>query len=254
MVNQGGGTNILAATKGAFSNLRGASKWLSPTAVEGSMGLVNTMDIGAECVANPLESRLDDIRKGVDGAAKEDASIHDTYSAHSWADRVDEGEFIPQAPLDLEAEGSKSLNNGSHGGRGGGKSGAQVARGILTNKHSFRPAICGKEGLSLQDQNGDFPLGNSETHGGDGRPTLEKQKGENSGTISLVRPALCCKKGLTKKVTNDQYPMGTSGTYERAGRPSQDKQKADGTATSSSDLGCNRGVANGDQLVGNAIN
>ncbi|KAA8535791.1 hypothetical protein F0562_030775 [Nyssa sinensis] len=150
-----------------------------------------------------LESRLDNISKGVDGAAREDASTYDTYSAHSWADRAEEGEFIPQAMLDFEAKfggfseqpsflmesfhgdlfspsirGRKSLNNGSHGGRGGGESGARVVCGILTDKHSFCPAICSKEVLSLQDQNWDFPLGNSETHGGDGRPTLEKQKGE----------------------------------------------------------------------------
>ncbi|KAA8524190.1 hypothetical protein F0562_010379 [Nyssa sinensis] len=226
-----------------------------------------------------LESRLDDISEGVEGVAREDASVHDTYSAHSWADRAKEGEFIPQVALDLEAEfggflenpsflmesfhgdssspslrGRRNLNNGSHGGRGGGGNGARVAHGIQTNKHSFRQSFCGKEGLSLQDQNGEFPLRNRETHAGNGRPTLEKQKAENSGTIPLVRPAQCGKKGLTKKVTNDQYPLGTSGTLERAGGPSQDNQKADGTATSSSDLGGNRDVGTGDQLAGNVIN
>ncbi|KAA8546954.1 hypothetical protein F0562_003383 [Nyssa sinensis] len=201
-----------------------------------------------------IESRLDGISEGVDGAAREEVSIHDTCSAHSWADRAKKGEFIPQAALDLKAEfegfskdpsflmesfhgdlsspsirGSRSLNNGSHEGRGGGGSGVQVARGVLP---LFYPALCSKE-VSLQAQNGDFPLGNSEIHRGDGQPTLEKQKGENIGTILLVCPTLCGKKWLTKKVANDQYLLGTSGTYERDGRPSQDKQKVDGTATSS---------------------
>ncbi|KAA8517830.1 hypothetical protein F0562_015305 [Nyssa sinensis] len=319
-------------------------------------------------------------REGGDGAAREEASIRDTYSAHSWANRAEEGEFIPQAALDLEAEfggfsanksflkeslhgdssspsirGRRSLYNGSHGGHGGRARGAQVARGIQGQKHSFSSfdkatfsdlrsayvshskglladskggitaihggspmdkasahsahelfsssALCGhemlpldvqhgeyplgnsemhesdgrpsqeeqkgerygvppfstqlyaaKRGLSLKDQNGEFPLGNRETHGGDGRPTQEKQKGETSGTIPLVRPTLCSKKGLTNKVTNDHYPLGTSGTYERDGRPSQDMQKIDGTATSSSDFGGNGVIANGDHLVGNALN
>ncbi|KAA8519128.1 hypothetical protein F0562_013398 [Nyssa sinensis] len=39
-------------TKSAFSDLRGGSRGRSPIAVEGSVGLVNTMDIGAESVAN----------------------------------------------------------------------------------------------------------------------------------------------------------------------------------------------------------
>ncbi|KAA8517828.1 hypothetical protein F0562_015307 [Nyssa sinensis] len=51
-----------------------------------------------------LESRLDDISEGVEGAAWEDALIHDPFSAHSWADREEEGEFIPQVALDPEAE------------------------------------------------------------------------------------------------------------------------------------------------------
>ncbi|KAA8531327.1 hypothetical protein F0562_006036 [Nyssa sinensis] len=174
-----------------------------------------------------LESRLDDISEGVDGDAREDALIHDTYSAHYWLDRAEEGEFSPQVALDHEVEFGgfsedqsflmesfhgdssspslrerRNLNNGSHGGCGGGGGGARVARSIQTNKHSICPAFYGKEGLSLQEQNRQFPLE----------------------------------------------------TLERAGGPSQDNQKADGTATSSSDLGGNRDVAIGDQLVGNVIN
>ncbi|KAA8537210.1 hypothetical protein F0562_029658 [Nyssa sinensis] len=145
-----------------------------------------------------LESRLDDISESVDGHAREDALINDTYSGHSWADRAEEGEFIPQVALDLEAEsggfledpsffmesfqgdasfpslrGSRNLNNGSHKGHGGGGRGARVACGIQTNKHSIRPALCGKEGLSFQDQHRECPLGNRETQGGNGRPSLE---------------------------------------------------------------------------------
>ncbi|KAA8531316.1 hypothetical protein F0562_006025 [Nyssa sinensis] len=51
-----------------------------------------------------LEPRLDKICEGLYGATRKDVSIHDTCSAHSWADRVEEGEFIPQAALDLEVE------------------------------------------------------------------------------------------------------------------------------------------------------
>ncbi|KAA8541464.1 hypothetical protein F0562_025427 [Nyssa sinensis] len=150
--------------------------------------------------------------------------------------------------------GRRNLNNGSHGGRGGGGSSARVACGIQTNKHPIRPAFCGKEGLSIQDQNIEFPLGNRETHGGNGRPTLEQQKGEIRGSIPFVRPTQCRHKGADQKGANNQYPLGTSGTFERAGGPSQDNQKADGTAISSSDLGGNRREAIGDQLVGNVSN
>ncbi|KAA8517835.1 hypothetical protein F0562_015300 [Nyssa sinensis] len=251
-----------------------------------------------------LKSRWDNFSEGVDVAARDDPSIHDTFLAHSWVDHAEEGQFIPQAVLDLEAKFGgfsedpsllmasfnadsssrsirerRSLNKGSHGGRGGGGSSTRVARGIQANKHTFssfdkgggspsqeehtgerygvlplvHPALCGKEGLSLQDQNGEIPLGNRETYGDDGRPSLEKQKGENGGNTPFVCPALCGNKGLSKKVTNDQYPFGTSGTYERDGRPSQDKQKADGTATYSLDLGRNRVIASKDQPLDNAL-
>ncbi|KAA8532248.1 hypothetical protein F0562_032281 [Nyssa sinensis] len=233
MVNQGGGTNIVAATKGAFSDLRGGSKGLSPTAVEGSVGLVNTVDIGAECVANPLSKSW--------GQVVNTNVQHKGFTLEFVAPCVKNDKVVVQHPL--EPWRTWRWKEWCSGGAWD-----------PNQQALFLPRYLWQRGLSLQDQNGDFPLGNSETHGGDGRPTLEKQKGENSGTIPLVRPALCCKKGLTKKVTSDQYPMGTSGTYERAGGPSQDKQKVDGTATSSSDLGGNRGVANGDQLVGNVIN
>ncbi|KAA8532246.1 hypothetical protein F0562_032279 [Nyssa sinensis] len=33
-----------------------------------------------------------------------EALIHNTYSAQSWAEQVEEGEYIPQAAMDLEAE------------------------------------------------------------------------------------------------------------------------------------------------------
>ncbi|KAA8542875.1 hypothetical protein F0562_024027 [Nyssa sinensis] len=170
-------------------------------------------------------------QNGVDGALREDVSIYDRCSTHSWANRAEEGEFIPQAALDLEAEfgsfladpsflmesfhgdssspsirGRRSLNNGNHGGRGGGGSGARVLCGVFP---LFCPAFCGKEGLSLQAQNRDFPLGNSETHRGDGRPTLEKLKGENSGTIPLVQPTFVAKRGRTKKLqmTNTHWVL-----------------------------------------------
>ncbi|KAA8541453.1 hypothetical protein F0562_025416 [Nyssa sinensis] len=93
-----------------------------------------------------------------------------------------------------------------------------------------------------------------ETHGGNGRPTLEQQKGEIRGSIPLVRPAQCGTRVLTKKGANNQYPLGTLRTSERARGPSQDNQKAEGTAISSSDLGGNRRKAIGDQLVGNVSN
>ncbi|KAA8538285.1 hypothetical protein F0562_027892 [Nyssa sinensis] len=51
-----------------------------------------------------LESSLVDISEGDDGVAMDEASIHNTYSAHSWANRVEDGEYIPQTTLDLEAE------------------------------------------------------------------------------------------------------------------------------------------------------
>ncbi|KAA8550030.1 hypothetical protein F0562_001714 [Nyssa sinensis] len=210
----------------------------------------------------------------VHGRAREDDLIHDMYSTQSWADRAEEGEFIPQVVLDLEAEfggfskdimdsfhsdssspslrGRRNLNNGSPGGRRG--SSAWVARGIQTNNHLIRPAFCCKEGLSLQDQNRKFPLGNRETHGGNGRPTLGQKKGEIRGSIPLVRRAQYGTKGLTKKGANNQYPLGTSGTFERARVPSEDNQKADGTAISSSTLSGHRREAIGDQLVGNESN
>ncbi|KAA8517836.1 hypothetical protein F0562_015299 [Nyssa sinensis] len=90
--------------------------------------------------ANVLVSNV----HGDDDVAMDEASIHNTYSAHLWADRVEEGEYIPQAAMDLEAKyggfledpsflmeslhggssspnlrGRRSFNNGSHGGRGG---------------------------------------------------------------------------------------------------------------------------------------
>ncbi|KAA8534655.1 hypothetical protein F0562_032172 [Nyssa sinensis] len=191
-----------------------------------------------------LESQLEEISGGVDGDANEDALIHETYLGHSWADRAEEGEFIPQVALDLESDfggflkdpsflmesfqgdasspslrGSSNLKNGSHGGRGGGGRGARVVRGIKTNKPSIRPALCGKEGLSFQDQHRECPLGSRENQGGN----------------------------------NNQYPLGNLGNFERAGGPSQNNQKADGIAPFSSDMGSHRGVAIGDQLVGKVI-
>ncbi|KAA8529753.1 hypothetical protein F0562_034147 [Nyssa sinensis] len=84
-----------------------------------------------------------------------EASIHNTYSAQSWVERAEEGEYIPQAAMDLEAEyggfsedpsflidslhGGSSLpnlrgrgvfNNGSmHGGHGG-----RAGRGRVATK------------------------------------------------------------------------------------------------------------------------
>ncbi|KAA8534652.1 hypothetical protein F0562_032169 [Nyssa sinensis] len=140
-----------------------------------------------------LESRLDDISECVDGDISEDALIDDTYLG-----RAEEGDFNPQVALDLEAEfggfskdpsflmesfqgdasspslrGSSNIKNGSHRGRGGGGRGAQMARGIQTNKPSIRLALCGKEGLSFQDKHRECPLGNRENQRGNERPSLE---------------------------------------------------------------------------------
>ncbi|KAA8521343.1 hypothetical protein F0562_012019 [Nyssa sinensis] len=127
-------------SRAATSNTNG----LEPT-VQSTLGLRDTPNAFSDAVrpiANQIgESRLNDIREGVDGAARENVSIQDTCSDHSWADRAEEGEFIPQATLDLEAEfgsfsedpsflmesfhgdsssssirGRRSLNNGCHGG------------------------------------------------------------------------------------------------------------------------------------------
>ncbi|KAA8544690.1 hypothetical protein F0562_019463 [Nyssa sinensis] len=101
-----------------------------------------------------LDSSLDDIIERDDGVAMGEASTHNTYSAHSWADHVEEGEYIPQAAMDLEAEyggfledpsflieslpdvssspnlrGRRSFNNGGHGGRDGRERGTWVVRG-----------------------------------------------------------------------------------------------------------------------------
>ncbi|KAA8535795.1 hypothetical protein F0562_030804 [Nyssa sinensis] len=129
-VNQGGGVSILTATKSAFLDLKCGNKGLSPIVVEGNVGLINTVDglklwqirwaamvvqwaaksfyspiISNANISNVhgdhdfsallLESQLDDISEGVDGVARDEASIHNTYSPHSWADRVEEGEYIP---------------------------------------------------------------------------------------------------------------------------------------------------------------
>ncbi|KAA8531313.1 hypothetical protein F0562_006022 [Nyssa sinensis] len=116
--------------------------------------------------------------------------------------------------LSPSIRGRRSLINGSHGGRGGGESSVRVAHGILTNKHSFCLAICGKEGLSLQDQNGDFPLGNSETHKGDGRPTLENQKDLKGGNKRLspiaVRGSMGRVNPMDFGVENRANPLGKS--------------------------------------------
>ncbi|KAA8525781.1 hypothetical protein F0562_007636 [Nyssa sinensis] len=53
-LNQERGMNNLAAFKSAFSDFGSRSKGLSPIAIGGSVGQVNTTDIGAESLANPM--------------------------------------------------------------------------------------------------------------------------------------------------------------------------------------------------------
>ncbi|KAA8517411.1 hypothetical protein F0562_017704 [Nyssa sinensis] len=181
-----------------------------------------------------LESRWDDVSEGVDGDAREDALIHDTYSGHSWADHAKEGKFIPQVALDLEAEfgdfsedpsflmesfqydvsspslrGSSNLNNGSHGGCGGGGRGARVACGIQTNKHSIRPALCDKEEMFFEDQHRECPLDvrGGNTLGVKGVPPMgnplaqgdEVRAVQGSLTTQKVTPPdlMCNSKGLS---------------------------------------------------------
>ncbi|KAA8534650.1 hypothetical protein F0562_032091 [Nyssa sinensis] len=152
------------------------------------------------------------------------------YSAHLWADRAEEGEFIPQVALELVVEfgafsehpsflmesfhgdssspsirGRRSFNNGSHGGRGGGRSGAQVARGIQAKKQSFNSF-----------DKAAFPS-------------------LRSAYVSHSKGLLADSKGA------------------RDGKASQDMQKTDGAATYSSDLGGNGVIASGDQQLGNAL-
>ncbi|KAA8550035.1 hypothetical protein F0562_001719 [Nyssa sinensis] len=92
-----------------------------------------------------LKTRLDDLIEGDDDVAIGEASTHNCYSAQSWAERAEKGEYIPQAAMNLEAayggfsedpsflvdslnggssppnlRGWESFNNGSmHGGHGG---------------------------------------------------------------------------------------------------------------------------------------
>ncbi|KAA8534656.1 hypothetical protein F0562_032173 [Nyssa sinensis] len=224
-------------------------------------------------------------KSGFDGAGREDASIHDKYSAHSGADRAKAGEFIPQATLDLEAEfggfsedpsflmesfhgdssfpsirGRRSLNNGSHGGRGGGmqeyrrsntqeplgcdgrscqrlqekvkSDGAAHYQGIKESRNSALEvysslALCGNERLPLKAQNEEYPLGNSEMHEGDGSSSPEEEKGERYGVPLLVRPAICGQEGLSLKVQNGEYPFGNSEIHGGDGRPSQEERKGE---------------------------
>ncbi|KAA8531331.1 hypothetical protein F0562_006040 [Nyssa sinensis] len=142
--------------------------------VHGEDGMVMEAQGLAESVSSSILNANISI---VHGRAIVDDLIHDTYSTQSWADRAEEGEFIPQITLDFKAEfggfsedpsflmesfhgvssspslrGRRNLNNGSHGGRGGGGSSARVARGIQTNKHPICPAFCRKEGAGGPSQ------------------------------------------------------------------------------------------------------
>ncbi|KAA8525789.1 hypothetical protein F0562_007644 [Nyssa sinensis] len=131
-------------------------------------------------------------------------------------------------------------------------------RGIKDGRNSAlgaysSPALCGHEILPLKVQNGEYPLGISEIHGGDGSPSQEEQKSESYGATLLFCPTICSKKGLSNKVKNGQNPLGISWTHGSDGRPSQDMQKADGAATFSLALGSNKVGACGEQLVGNAL-
>ncbi|KAA8525793.1 hypothetical protein F0562_007648 [Nyssa sinensis] len=124
----------------------------------------------------------------VNGRAREDVLIHDTYSTHSWVDRAEEGEFIPQVALDLEAEfrgfsedpsflmdyfhgdssfpslrRRRNLNNGSHGGC---------------------RAQCGTKGLTKKGENNQYPLGTSVTFERAGGPSQDHQKVDGTAISS----------------------------------------------------------------------
>ncbi|KAA8546948.1 hypothetical protein F0562_003377 [Nyssa sinensis] len=154
-----------------------------------------------------IESRLDGISEGVSGAAREDVSIHDTCSAHSWADCAEEGEFIPQAALDLEAklEGfledlsflmesfhgdssspsirrRRSLNNGSHGSRGA-------------------------RGCPIKKKTGEHPLGNPWIHGREGGPSIGMPKAESVVGSTTFCPTMC----NISDGAEEERPLGNSG-------------------------------------------
>ncbi|KAA8531315.1 hypothetical protein F0562_006024 [Nyssa sinensis] len=210
-----------------------------------------------------LESSLDDISEGVDGVARGEASIHNTYSAHSWAERVEEGESIPQATLDREAEfggfsenpsflmeslhgdsstpslrGRRSLNNGSHGGRGGrGRSNTQEALGC--DERSFQSlkergksdgaaplsqVICGNNTLPIRATHGVSPLDKANIQGSDGRSCQGIKEGRNSKHVAHSRLALCGHEMPPLKVKNREYPLGNSGIHGGDGRPKKSKK------------------------------
>ncbi|KAA8524183.1 hypothetical protein F0562_010386 [Nyssa sinensis] len=159
-----------------------------------------------------LESSLDDIIEGNDGAEMDEASIHNTYSAHSWADRVEEREFIPQAALDLKAEYGGFLEDPSfsmeslHGGdvQEYGRSNTQEALGC--DKGSFQGrkkgesaddttlvclAICHNNGLPNKAIHGENLLDKASNQGCDGRSSQGlKEGGKLDGATPLI-PASC---------------------------------------------------------------
>ncbi|KAA8538283.1 hypothetical protein F0562_027894 [Nyssa sinensis] len=182
-----------------------------------------------------LESSLDDIRAGDDDVAMDEASIHNTYSAHSWADRVEE---LPQATLDLEAEywgfledlsflmeslhgglstlnlrGRRSFNNGSHGGRGGRGRVSRVARGIQDQKlsfNSFYKAAFPKLRSAYVSNSHGFSAATKGDVQDYGRPNTQealgcdkwsfqgRKKGESAVGVALFCPALCDNSGATQ--------------------------------------------------------
>ncbi|KAA8541454.1 hypothetical protein F0562_025417 [Nyssa sinensis] len=162
-----------------------------------------------------LESQFDDISEGVDGDAREDASIHDTYSAHSWANCAEEGEFIPQVALDLEADKGLSYTT-VRGGHSIGEeeyplgNQGEAMRAVLdmtATKSGFLDPICGSKGLSIQAKNGENPLGNSWIHGREGGPSIGMQKAESAVGAATFCPTMGGISGGAK----EERPLDNSG-------------------------------------------
>ncbi|KAA8529764.1 hypothetical protein F0562_034136 [Nyssa sinensis] len=208
-----------------------------------------------------LDSSLDDIREGDGGVSMGEASIHNSYSAHSWANHAEEGEYIPQASIDLEAEyggfsedpsflmeyqhgvssslklrGWRSFNNGSHGGRDGRGKGARVARGIQDLKLSFssfdktafpklrNAYVSNSHGFSATTKDDVQVYGRSNTQealGCDRGSFHGRKKRESADGASLFCPAIYGNSGLPNKVTHGGNPLDKARNQGCNGRSSQ---------------------------------
>ncbi|KAA8525783.1 hypothetical protein F0562_007638 [Nyssa sinensis] len=82
---------------------------------------------------------------------------------------------------------------------------AHLNRGIKACRNSA-PEVCsslalwGNERLPLNAQNGEYPLGNWEIHGGDGSPSQEEEKGERYEAALQVHPAMRPRGGCPLKL------------------------------------------------------